>query len=92
MILDSFFRVTWKDWRLNYPEEDKVAKGSVTTGGSEGEGPLRRAILNPVVLDQVWLPDPYIFNVRSISTVRLLQKEARGVLLYSDGTVLISTL
>lgn len=87
MILDSFFRVTWQDWRLNYPDQEaKYSKGD------EGEGSVRRAILNPVVLDAVWLPDPYIFNVRSVSTVRLLQKEARGVLLYSDGTVLISTL
>lgn len=83
--------MTWKDWRLNYPEEEERT-GSVSGGGSGEDGTVRRTIVNPVLLEEVWLPDPYIFNVRNINMVRLLLKEVRGVLLYADGTLFVSTL
>ncbi|XP_045104043.1 glycine receptor subunit alpha-2-like [Portunus trituberculatus] len=89
VILDSFFRVKWSDWRLNYPEEEESGKGS---GGGSDNGEVRHTIVNPVLLEEVWLPDPYIFNVRDISTVRLLLKDVRGVVLYSDGTLFVSIL
>ena len=90
VTMDSFFRVTWNDWRLNYPEEEEKEKGSKNSYGDED--PVKRMIMNHVILEEVWLPDPYIFNVRDINTVRLLQKDVRGVLLYSDGTLFVSIL
>ncbi|XP_063865394.1 glycine receptor subunit alpha-2-like [Scylla paramamosain] len=91
VILDSFFRVTWNDWRLKYPETEESGKGS-GGGGGGGDEEVRHTIVNPVLLEEVWLPDPYIFIVRDINTLRLLLKDVRGVLLYSDGRLFVSIL
>ncbi|XP_066972801.1 glutamate-gated chloride channel alpha-like isoform X2 [Macrobrachium rosenbergii] len=77
VILDAYFRVTWYDQRLNYP-------------GDEADKSHDSIILNPVVLEQIWLPDPYIFNVRRIEGVTML-KTVQGVLMHRDKKMFIST-
>ncbi|KAK4305023.1 hypothetical protein Pmani_023067 [Petrolisthes manimaculis] len=74
VIIDCYFRVTWQDPRLNYP-------------GSPDEGEI---IINPVILDKIWLPDPYIFNVRSVQGVHIL-KDVQGVTISPDKSVFISS-
>ncbi|XP_071518452.1 glycine receptor subunit alpha-4-like [Panulirus ornatus] len=47
-------------------------------------------VVLPVILDKLWLPDPYILNVRSVKTVKVL-KDVQGVHVYSNNTIFIST-
>ncbi|XP_068234458.1 uncharacterized protein [Palaemon carinicauda] len=77
VVLDTYFRVTWYDQRLNYPAD-------------EGNKVTESMILHPVILEKIWLPDPYIFNVRSIGGLAML-KTVQGVLIYRDKKIFISS-
>ncbi|XP_042885915.1 uncharacterized protein LOC122262060 [Penaeus japonicus] len=102
VILDTFFRVTWVDWRLNFPtknesqrskeegEEEEEKQQEEGEGKGEEEEEVITINIHPVILERLWLPDPYFFSVRSVKTVNIL-KQVQGVLFSSDNSLYIST-
>lgn len=78
-------------------KENGDGEGDVKENGDEGETagePEEEEIItinvHPVILEELWLPDPYFFNVRSVRTVNIL-KQVQGVLFSSDKSLFIST-
>lgn len=78
-------------------KENGDREGDVKENGDEGETagePEEEEIItinvHPVILEELWLPDPYFFNVRSVRTVNIL-KQVQGVLFSSDKSLFIST-
>ncbi|XP_042232381.1 glutamate-gated chloride channel alpha-like [Homarus americanus] len=88
VVLDTYFRMMWKDWRLRYPEADKNDEEDDLVQDKEEK--VRKTIVDPIILEKIWLPDPSILSVRKVYLVSVLKK-VQGVILFSDGTVFVST-